>query len=343
MSSSETTDPDALESSESETTSTDLEGPGTSGSGYSGSSDTEYSEYSVCFDSSSSDAALPDWDEACDRARRDPVISQRLNRAQRNYVSGWGNSMLCRTGMLGRVKKFLNYDFPVMSDCSGAEGGILALQALGIKVDHISSSEINCIATDFLAHNFRPRVFYPDVCNRKLQLENYRSGALIAGFPCQPFSVLRRDSDLLDEEAAKPFFAIVKTIGELRVPIYILENVRGIKRCLGAVNEELHKLRDYYHAIMEIDAKEIGDVVSRPRLYFIGVLRSVAAPEISSNAKLQNAVNSILTKAKRNCTPPTPWHKLLLDDSDAVQEPPIKRRRQTQLDLRYEKLGLAFD
>ncbi|CAE7817646.1 banIM [Symbiodinium sp. CCMP2592] len=339
-SSSEPTDLDALESSESETTSTDVEGPGTSGSGYSGTSDSEYSEYSVCFDSSSSDVALPDWDEACERAKRDPVQSQRLNRAQRHYVSGWGNSMLCRTGMLGRVKKFLNYDFPVMSDCSGAEGGLLALKALGIKVDHISSSEINCIATDFIAHNFR---FYPDVCNRTLQLENYRCGALIAGFPCQPFSVLRRDSDLLDEEAARPFFAIVKTIGELRVPIYILENVKGIRKCLGAVNDELGKLRDYYHAIMEIDSKEIGDVVSRPRLYFIGVLRSLAAPEITSNAKLQKALNAILAKAKRNCTPPTPWHELLLDDSDAVQEAPSKRRRQTQLDLRYLTLGLAFD
>ncbi|CAE7240041.1 nlaIVM [Symbiodinium sp. CCMP2592] len=234
--------------------------------------------------------------------------------------------MLCRTGMLGRVKRFLSYDFPVMSDCSGAEGGILALQALGIKVDHISSSEINCIATDFIARNFQPRLFYPDVCDRQLHRQNYRCGALIAGFPCQ-FSVLRTESDLLDEEAARPFFAIVKTIGELRVPIYVLENVLGIKKCLPAVRARLGTLKEYVHGMMEIDSKAIGDVVSRPRLYFIGVLRKVAAPGISSNAKLQKTLDQILSKAKQNCTPPTPWYDLLLDDPD--QEMPIKRRRQT--------------
>ena len=69
MSSSETTDLDGLESSESESETTDWEGQGTSNSGYSGSSDSEYSDYSQCFDSSSSDVALPDWDEACERAK----------------------------------------------------------------------------------------------------------------------------------------------------------------------------------------------------------------------------------------------------------------------------------
>ena len=71
--------------------------------------------------------------------------------------------------------------------------------------------------------------------------------------------------------------------------------------------------------------------------------RRVAAPEITSNAKLQKTLDNISAKAKRNCDPPTPWHELLLDDFAADQEAPIKRRRQTKLDLRYEKLGIAFD
>ncbi|CAE7273025.1 unnamed protein product [Symbiodinium necroappetens] len=307
MSSSETTDLDALESSESGSSATDLDAIESSESGYSGSSDEEYSEYSQCFDSSSSDVDLPDWKEACARTRRDPYKRQTLNTKQREYIHGWANSMLCRTGMVQRVKRFLKYDFPVMSDCSGAEGGILALQALGVKVDHVSSSEINCIATDWIAR----------------------------------FSVLRHESDLLGEKAAEPFYAIVKTIGELRVPLYILENVMGIKQCLGEVKAELSKLKGYVHGILEIDSKAIGDVVSRPRMYFIGLHRTVTAPGITSDAKLQNALDCILAKAKKNCTPPTPWHELLLDDP--VQEAPIKRRKRTNFDLRYEKLGLASD
>ncbi|CAE7285248.1 unnamed protein product [Symbiodinium sp. CCMP2456] len=308
MSSSEYTDVDALSESESSSTGTDVNARESSKGSHESYDDSEYSDeyYSVCYDSSSSDVELPDWEDARKRARRDPFKCQKLNAKQRQYVSGWANSMLCRTGMLQRVKRFLQYDFPVMSDCSGAEGGILSLQALGVKVEHISSSEINCIATDWIAR----------------------------------FSVLRSETDLLDEQAAKPFFAIVKTIGELRVPLYILENVMGIKRCLGEVTAELGKLKEYVRGMVQIDSKAIGDVVSRPRLYFIGIHRSVAAPGITSNEKLQKALDHILAKAKKNCTPPTPWHELLLDDP--VQEAPIKRRRQTNFDLRYEKLGLAF-
>ena len=65
--------------------------------------------------------------------------------------------------------------------------------------------------------------------------------------------------------------------------------------------------------------------------------RSVAAPHISSNGKLQKVLGTILSKAKKNCPPSTPWHDLLLDDPD--QEVPIKRRRQTNFDLRYERLS----
>ncbi|CAE7349957.1 unnamed protein product [Symbiodinium necroappetens] len=305
--SSEDTDVDALSESES-STATDvgaIESSRDSHESYSGD-DSEYStEYSVCYDSSSSDAGLPDWEDACKRAKREPFLCHELNKRQRSYLSGWANPMLCRTGMLARVKRFLKYDFPVMSDCSGAEGGILALQALGVQVDHISSSEINCIATDFIAR----------------------------------FSVLRADTDLLEEEAWVVKKNVKRGVLRLRVPIYILENVMGIKRCLGAVQARLGRLKEYVHGIMEIDSKAIGDVVSRPRLYFVGIHRSVAAPGISSNAKLQNALDSILAKAKKNCPPPTPWCGLLLDD--VAQEAPPKRRRQTQFDLRYEKLGLA--
>ena len=79
MSSSETTDLDALESSESGSSATDLDAIESSESGYSGSSDEEYSEYSQCFDSSSSDVDLPDWKEACARTRQPSQLSVVLN------------------------------------------------------------------------------------------------------------------------------------------------------------------------------------------------------------------------------------------------------------------------
>ena len=70
--SSEDTDVDALSESESSTATDvgEIESSRDSHESYSGD-DSEYStEYSVCYDSSSSDAGLPDWEDACKRAKQ---------------------------------------------------------------------------------------------------------------------------------------------------------------------------------------------------------------------------------------------------------------------------------
>ena len=57
--------------------------------------------------------------------------------------------------------------------------------------------------------------------------------------------------------------------------MYILENVYGILKCLDEIMKILRtQLPQYYHGYVKINAKDF-DCVSRPRIYFIGVLRPV--------------------------------------------------------------------
>ncbi|CAE7321413.1 nlaIVM, partial [Symbiodinium necroappetens] len=257
---------------------------------------------------------------------RAPVEQQLLDPIQKHYVSGWGRTMLARTGMRNAVRRFLDYDLPVMSDCSGAEGGLLALKALDIQVDHVSSCESNHKAVEFIAKSFHPKVFYPDVCDRELDERNYGCVALVAGFPCQ-FSRLRRESQLLEEEDAKPFFAIIETLKSLKLPLYILENVLGIRKCMHIIKPLLRRqLPGYYHAVLQLNAKDLGDVVSRPRVYFIGILRKYAGPTIGSHDDLQAQISYILRKAQSEST--FRWRDLVLEDASGEAEGgmPSKRR-----------------
>ncbi|CAE7786109.1 nlaIVM [Symbiodinium microadriaticum] len=325
------TDVDALESTDESSSATDLQAVDESYSGAdsSSSSDGTLSEsaYSQCFSSSTTSTDdLPNWRQIRRQALRDPVEQQLLDPIQKMYVCGWGKDMLARTGMKNAVRRFLDYDLPVMSDCSGAEGGLLALKELGIQVDHVSSCESNHKAVEFIAHNFKPRVFYPDVCERELEDVNYGCAALIAGFPCQ-FSRLRKESLLLEEEDAKPFFAIIETLKLLKLPLFILENVLGIRKCMKVIRGLIRKhLPEYFLGLLQLNAKDLGDIVSRPRIYFIGIHRRYAAPHISSNDDLQSQISEVLRNAR---SPPSfKWPDLLLEDVSGEEEGgmPSKRR-----------------
>ena len=48
----------------------------------------------------------------------------------------------------------------------------------------------------------------------------------------------------------------------------------GIMQCIDEIDDHLRKeLPDHYHAHVKINSRFLGDPVSRPRLYFVGVAR----------------------------------------------------------------------
>ena len=63
----------------------------------------------------------------------------------------------------------------------------------------------------------------------------------------------------------------------LDMPIYLLENVLGVRKVLPQIQDLLHKkLPNHLHSTVTINAKSLGDPVSRRRLYFVGIRRPAA-------------------------------------------------------------------
>ena len=115
--------------------------------------------------------------------------------------------------------------------CSGTDSCILAGQQLltSNNVVHVYSIENGRCAQRFLFENFAPLHFYDDVCNTRrptMHCSKYDSlcsaykeevDLLVAGFPCQPFSVTKEcrfaeGYDAFTQDAAKPCFGDLEVL-----------------------------------------------------------------------------------------------------------------------------------
>lgn len=69
----------------------------------------------------------------------------------------------------------------------------------------------------------------------------------VCGFPCNAFSMLRRHSTkLLQEASAKPVFATVAVLKQCRPRVAVFENVLGIRAVLPKVLRKLWQVAGYF-------------------------------------------------------------------------------------------------
>ena len=71
------------------------------------------------------------------------------------------------------------------------------------------------------------------------------------------------------EKEAKVFFGAVNTIRATLPPVVVLENVRGIRKVLSRVLRTLKGLGAYSIVVFDVDPRDDGEPVSRPRVYFV--------------------------------------------------------------------------
>lgn len=118
------------------------------------------------------------------------------------------------------------------TDCSGADAPIWALKALGVPHEHVFSCDIKACVRAFIQSSSAPTgPIFTDMLTRPLE-DLPDMDVYVCGFPCTPFSSLRRHSTrLLGEPAAKPFFKVVEVLRHRPPPLVILENVVGIRGC----------------------------------------------------------------------------------------------------------------
>ena len=110
------------------------------------------------------------------------------------------------------------------SDCTGINGGALALESLGLQYEEAWASEADPATRRVLAASFSPRKIYPDIRDW-----DGGSGAgdidfFSAGSPCQSFSRAGRRQGL-DCENGKTLLHVLMRIYKVRPRTFLLENV----------------------------------------------------------------------------------------------------------------------
>ena len=109
--------------------------------------------------------------------------------------------------------------------CAGIGGGRLGLKNLGMKC--LGFSEIDQNAENTYQHLFgNNEINYGDLMKiNPADLPDF--DLLVAGFPCQAFSIVGQRKGLIDERG-QIIFGLLKIMRAKRIKYFILENVKGL-------------------------------------------------------------------------------------------------------------------
>lgn len=160
--------------------------------------------------------------------------------------------------------------------CSGIGGGRLGLEKAGMKSIGFSDTSRLSATTYKLMFDTQDEKNYGNL--KKIKTEQLPAfDVLIAGFPCQTFSVIGRREGF-DDIRGQIIFHIARILQETQPNAFILENVRGlvthdkgntIKTITGLLNEA-----GYDVVYKVLTSLEYGVPQMRQRVYFIGVNRN---------------------------------------------------------------------
>ncbi len=119
---------------------------------------------------------------------------------------------------------------------------------------------------------------------------------LLAGFPCQPFSMAGLKKGFEDTRGTL-FFRILEILEMHRPPYILLENVKNLKthdkgRTYEKIEKHLKKLGYHIHTAI-LNAKDFGVPQNRERIYIVGFLEDVDF-EFPQAPKLATRVGEIL-------------------------------------------------
>ena len=157
--------------------------------------------------------------------------------------------------------------------CSGIGGGRLGLEKAGLKSVGRSDTSRLSDQTYKLMFNIQDEKNFGNLKRIKLdQMPNF--DVLIAGFPCQTFSVIGRKAGFTDIRG-QIIFHIANILKEKQPACFILENVRGLithnkGESLKTILEELGH-SGYEVTYKVLTSLDYGVPQMRQRVYFVGV------------------------------------------------------------------------
>ncbi|MDR2590737.1 MAG: DNA (cytosine-5-)-methyltransferase [Oscillospiraceae bacterium] len=161
-----------------------------------------------------------------------------------------------------------------MDFCSGIGAGRLGIER-GMGAVCVGYSEImeSSIKTYKKIHNTENEKNYGDLTTIKTaELPSF--DIMIAGFPCQTFSIIGQRQGLEDDRG-QIIYHLVRILKDKNVPYFILENVKGlINHDKGKTIRTIVKLLEnagYYTGYKVLNSVKYGVPQMRERVYFIGI------------------------------------------------------------------------
>ena len=173
-------------------------------------------------------------------------------------------------------------------------GGIdLGFQKAGFKT--IYANEFDSYAVKTFESNFEIKVDHRDI--KSVKSENIPDfDVLLAGFPCQPFSIAGYRQGFEDEkDRGNLFFELIRIIKVKKPRIIFLENVKNLishdkGNTFNVIKESL-KQNGYQIKYKVLNAKDYGNIPhGRERIYIVGFLNEfeVEKFEFPNSVELKN-------------------------------------------------------
>lgn len=161
--------------------------------------------------------------------------------------------------------------------CSGIGGGRLGLEQSGMRSVGYSDTSKLAVRTYSLMHNTSNEPYYYNL--KRIKTETLPAyDLLIAGFPCQTFSVIGR-KDGFSDDRGQIIFHLAKILEETQPPCFLFENVKGLvthdkMRTIGIILEELNRV-GYDVAYKILTSLDYGVPQMRQRVYLIGIRKNL--------------------------------------------------------------------
>jgi DNA (cytosine-5)-methyltransferase 1 len=161
--------------------------------------------------------------------------------------------------------------------CSGIGGGRLGLEQAGLKCVGYSDTSKLAVRTYMLMHEATDEPYYYNL--KRIKTENLPSyDILIAGFPCQTFSVMGRKEGFSDDRG-QIIFHLARIMEDTRPKCFLLENVKGLVthdrgNTIRIILNELARIG--YDVIYKVlTSLDYGVPQMRQRVYFVGIRKDL--------------------------------------------------------------------
>lgn len=162
--------------------------------------------------------------------------------------------------------------------CSGIGGGRLGLERAGLKSIGYSDTSKLSVRTYKLMHNANDEPYFYNLKRIKTEkLPEY--DMLIAGFPCQTFSVIGRKEGFSDNRG-QIIFHIVRILEDTQPKCFLLENVKGLVthdkgNTIKIILQELSQI-GYGVVYKVLTSLDYGVPQMRQRVYFVGIRKDLS-------------------------------------------------------------------